>query len=158
MFRKVLIPIDGSRTAARGLDVAIKLAKGQKAALVILHVLDTRLVSGGEVVSVYLDEIIKSLRVIGEKVLAQAVAKARASGLKPRSLLVEEFGRPVAHTIVAQARKLRADVIVLGTHGRRGVTRLVMGSDAEGVVRRSPVPVLLVRSRERQRPPVKRRK
>jgi len=58
MFRKVLIPIDGSRTAARGLDVAIKLAKGQKAALVILHVLDTRLVSGGEVVSVYLDEII----------------------------------------------------------------------------------------------------
>lgn len=156
MFRKILIPIDGSRTAARGLDVAIKLAKGQKAALVILHVLDTRLVYGGEVVSPYLDEIIKSLRVVGENVLAQAVAKARASGVKPRSVLVEEFGRPVAHVIAAQARKLRADVIVLGTHGRRGVTRLVMGSDAEGVVRRSPVPVLLVRSRERQRPRGKR--
>jgi nucleotide-binding universal stress UspA family protein len=156
MFRKILMPIDGSRTAARGLDVAIKLAKGQKAALVILHVLDVRLVSGSEVVSVYLDEIIKSLRVLGEKILARAVARARASGLTPGSVLVEEFGRPVAHVIVAQARKLRADVIVLGTHGRRGVTRLLMGSDAEGVVRRSPVPVLLVRSRERQGSPGKR--
>jgi len=151
MFRRILMPVDGSRTAALGLEVAIRLAKSQKAALIILHVLDTRLTYGTEIVSPYLDEIIKALRVGGEKVLARAVAKARASGLKPRSVLVDKFGSPVAHVIVAQAGKLRADLIVLGTHGRRGVRRLVMGSDAEGVVRRSPVPVLLVRSTEGRR-------
>jgi nucleotide-binding universal stress UspA family protein len=68
-----------------------------------------------------------------------------------KSVLVEKFIGPVAEIIVSQAKKQRADLIVIGTHGRRGVTRLVMGSDAEGVVRRSPVPVLLVRSREQPR-------
>jgi len=151
MFRRILIPIDGSRTAAHGLDVAIKLAKGEKAALAILHVVDnTALTYATEVVPVYMDEIIESLRKGGEKILAEAVTRARASGLKPKSVLVEEFGSPVAEVIVAQAKKQRADLIVIGTHGRRGVTRLVMGSDAEGVVRRSPVPVLLVRLRERR--------
>jgi nucleotide-binding universal stress UspA family protein len=65
--------------------------------------------------------------------------------VKPKPVLVEKFGGLVADVIIAQARKQRAGLIVLGTHGRRGVTRLVMGSDAEGVVRRTPVPVLLVR-------------
>jgi len=152
MFRKILIPIDGSRTAARGLDVAIRLAKGQKAALVILHVVDNSVLTyGTEIAPVAIDEIIESLRKSGEKILARAVAKARARGLKLRSVLVEGFLGPVADVIVAQARKQRADLIVLGTHGRRGVTRLVMGSDAEGVVRRSPVPVLLVRLGKQQR-------
>src|ERR1700685_3514197 len=66
-------------------------------------------------------------------------------GVKLKPVLVEKFGGLVADVIISQAKKQRADLIVLGTHGRRGVTRLVMGSDAEGVVRRSPVPVLLVR-------------
>jgi nucleotide-binding universal stress UspA family protein len=146
MYRKILVPIDGSRTSARGLEEAINLAKGQKASLVVLHVVDdTILTYSTEIIPVYMDELIKSMRKGGEKILAKAVAKVRARGLKPRPVLVEKFGGPVADVIVSQARKQRADLIVLGTHGRRGVTRLVMGSDAEGVVRRSPVPVLLVR-------------
>ena len=65
--------------------------------------------------------------------------------------LVEARGRRVADVIVAQAKKWKADVIVIGTHGREGLARVVLGSDAELVVRESPVPVLLVRGRTRKR-------
>ena len=61
--------------------------------------------------------------------------------------MLEHFGRQAASLIVADAKKWKADLIVLGTHGRRGIRRLVMGSDAEEIVRTSPVPVLLVRSK-----------
>ena len=64
-------------------------------------------------------------------------------------MLVESRGHSVADTILEQARKTKADVIVLGTHGRRGLSRILMGSDAEAVVREARVPVLLVRSQER---------
>ncbi len=152
MFKRILVPVDGSRTSARGLDEAIKLAQGQKATLVILHVVDEMVIAyGAEMIPVYVDEIIDSLRAGGKKILARAVAKARARGVRLKSVLVDKFGGPVADVIVAQAKKEHADLIVLGTHGRRGVTRMVMGSDAEGVVRRTPVPVLLVRSAESRR-------
>ena len=59
---------------------------------------------------------------------------------------MESTQRDAAGTIVAQARKRRAELIVLGTHGRRGMLRLVLGSDAEQVVRTAPAPVLLVRA------------
>jgi len=70
---------------------------------------------------------------------------------------VETAGYGVADVILKQAKKTRADLIVMGTHGRRGVARLVMGSDAEGVVRGAPVPVLLVRSADKARSPAKRK-
>jgi nucleotide-binding universal stress UspA family protein len=65
--------------------------------------------------------------------------------------MIESFGGRAADFIVAQANKWRADLIVLGTHGRRGVKRLVMGSDAEQVVRTTRVSVLLVRSKKTPR-------
>jgi nucleotide-binding universal stress UspA family protein len=145
MYKRILVPVDGSRTSARGLEEAIKLAKSQKASLVVLHIVDDAILTSSEIVPVYMEEIIKSLRKGGERILARAAAKVRARGVKPKPVLVEKFGGLVADVIIAQARKQRAGLIVLGTHGRRGVTRLVMGSDAEGVVRRTPVPVLLVR-------------
>jgi nucleotide-binding universal stress UspA family protein len=152
MYRKILVPIDGSSTSARGLDEAIKLAKGQKATLVILHVIDEMVAMyGADMVPVYIDKIFESLRKVGKATVAKAMARVRATGVKANAVLVEKVGGPVADVIVAQAKKQRADLIVIGTHGRRGVTRLVMGSDAEGVVRRSPVPVLLVLSREQAR-------
>jgi nucleotide-binding universal stress UspA family protein len=152
MYRKILVPVDGSRTSERGLEEAIKLAKGQKATLVIFHVVDeTAVAYGTGIVPLYIDEMLDLLRKGGRRILAGAEARVRARGVKLKSVLVEKFAGPVADSIVAQAKRQRADLIVIGTHGRRGITRLVMGSDAEGVVRRSPVPVLLVRSRERTR-------
>ena len=87
----------------------------------------------------------------GKKIIEKAEALARRNGVTPESVIIESFGGRAADFIVAQANKWRADLIVLGTHGRRGVKRLVMGSDAEQVVRTTPVPVLLVRSKETPR-------
>jgi nucleotide-binding universal stress UspA family protein len=150
MFRRILVPVDGSATSNRGLRMAIDLANDQKAALELLHVVDELLVvpmgDGGAYVSPqYVDEFAAALRAQGAKVLARAEAQARKAGIGYRAVLAETAGRPVAETIVAHAKRCRADLVVLGTHGRRGLVRAVMGSDAEGVVRASPVPVMLVR-------------
>ena len=66
--------------------------------------------------------------------------------MRSTSVLIDNVAGSVADVILAQARKFRADVIVMGTHGHRGITRLLMGSSAEGVVRKASVPVLLVRA------------
>ena len=148
MFRKILVPVDGSASASRGLKEAIRLAKERNAVIMLLHVVDetpllqTASVEGG---AYFFDELLKGLVADGRKLLEKATATAKAAGLRVKPLLLEDIGRPVADVIVSQAKKLRADLIVIGTHGRRGLTRVVMGSDAESVVRQSPVPVMLVR-------------
>jgi nucleotide-binding universal stress UspA family protein len=86
------------------------------------------------------------LREAGEQVVARAEAAARKHGLRPESVIVEVTGGRAADAVVAEAKAWGADLIVLGTHGRRGAGRLVMGSDAEEIVRTTPVPVLLVRT------------
>lgn len=150
MFRRILVPIDGSPPSRRGLEEAIMLAKDQRARIGLLHVMDeslaTRALDGTSYMPAsYLDEYLRSLTAGGTRLLARAEAKVRASRVRAESILVEALGRRVADVIVAQAKKWRADVIVLGTHGRGGLSRVVLGSDAELVVRESPVPVLLVR-------------
>jgi nucleotide-binding universal stress UspA family protein len=93
----------------------------------------------------------ESLRDSGRRILAQGQEKARKQGVKATPIMIENIVRPVSDVILNTARKCRADVIVMGTHGRRGITRLVLGSDAEGVVRQANVPVLLVRASSRKR-------
>lgn len=156
MFRRILVPIDGSSTSNRGLEEAIGLAKDQKAKICLLHVIDELIVPTGPdgmmyMPPSYLDEYVRSLRSGGKKLLARAEAKVRKRGIAVETVLRETLGHRVADLIIKQAKRWRADVIVLGTHGRRGVSRLVMGSDAELVVRETPVPVLLVRSPLRPR-------
>ena len=165
MFRRILVPIDGSPTSRRGLDEAIALAKDQAARIFLLHVVDERVVTQSfdaamVVPGNYVDDLLKALRKQGKGMLARAVARIRKARVKVDTILVETMGGGVAETILAQARKCKADVIVLGTHGRRGVSRLVLGSDAEGVVSGSRVPVLLVRAPvapRRRRAPSRRR-
>jgi nucleotide-binding universal stress UspA family protein len=156
MFRRILVPIDGSTTSNRGLEEAIGLASDQKAKICLLHVIDELVVTGGAdgmmyVPPSYIDEFIRALREGGKKLLAGAEAKVRKRGIEVEPVLLETVGRRVADQIIKQAKKWRADVIVLGTHGRRGLSRVVMGSDADMVVRETPVPVLLVRSPRRSR-------
>jgi len=99
----------------------------------------------------YIDEYVQALREGGKKLLAGAAARVRKHGIDVEPVLLESVGSRVADLIIKQAKKWRADVIVLGTHGRRGLSRVVMGSDAETVLRETPVPVLLVRSPLRPR-------
>ena len=157
MFRRILVQIDGSPTSNRGLDEAIDLARDQKATICLLHVIDELIVPTGPdgmmyMPPSYIDEYVRSLRAGGKKLLAQAEAKVRKRGIPVETMLRETLGRRVADHIIKQAKRWHADVIVLGTHGRRGLSRVVMGSDAEMVLRETPVPVLLIRSPLRQRP------
>jgi nucleotide-binding universal stress UspA family protein len=91
------------------------------------------------------------LRADGRKVLDKALARAEAAGVQAEAVQVASRGSPVSDVILAQARRAKADVIVMGTHGRRGLNRLLLGSDAERVLRDARVPVLLVRRAERGR-------
>lgn len=153
MFKQVLVAVDGSPTSNRGLKAAIGLAADQHASLAIVHVVDTMasMAYVGDMSYVpasYVDDMLEDLRTSGRRILAKAEATARDAGVEAKTFLVETKGGTVAEAILAQARKAHADVIVLGTHGRRGLSRVLMGSDAETVLREARVPVMLVRAPE----------
>ena len=149
MFKKILVPVDGSDTSEAGLKTAMGMARDSGGMLFILHVIDEHVLlqtadyMGGS----YYEETIDSLKEAGRRVLAKACAKVEKAGVPYKAISVETVEGGVASLILAQARKSKADVIVMGTHGRRGLSRMVMGSDAEGVVREANVPVRLVRGK-----------
>ena len=152
-YQRILVPVDGSPTSNAGLREAIALAKEQGAELQIVHVVDQHsvIMLSGEAV-VHLDEMMANLTRAGQAILRKAQALAQKGGLRASTVLLETLAGPAADPIVKQAKKWRADVMVIGTHGRRGIRRLVMGSDAEQIVRSSPVPVLLVRAQRAKIP------
>ena len=146
-YRKILVAVDGSSAATRGLREAVRLAKAQGAQLCILQVVnefDAYGVMEGAGLGADLPAI---LRDQGRRILAKAKSVAESHAVRTTSVMRQVAGGPVADVIVREARKLGADLIVLGTHGRRGLRRIVLGSDAEQVVRTARVPVLLVRAK-----------
>jgi nucleotide-binding universal stress UspA family protein len=147
-YKRILVPVDGSGASNLGLREAIQLAKSARASLQLVHVVDQHyvLMSGAEM-GIYSKDLMPSLRQAGRSVLRKAETLVKKQGVNCSSTLLETLTGPAADLIVRQARRWRADLIVIGTHGRRGLRRLVMGSDAEQIVRSSPVPVLLVRSK-----------
>lgn len=157
MFKRILVAVDGSPTSNAGLQSAVALAVDQRATLVPLHVVDETSLAvgleGGFTIPDYIDTFYASLREHGRRILAKAEAAAKKAGVACKVMLVESRAETVAHAILQQARKQKADVIVIGTHGRRGLERVLMGSDAELIVREAGVPVLLVRRRARKLPP-----
>ena len=153
MYRRILVPIDGSPTAMQGLNEAMRLATDQQARLLVLNVVDELGVL--QSVDMYgvslMDEVIEGLREGGRKTLDEAEALTRRRRVKAEFRLVDSRTSRVCDVIVDAAKKWRADLIVMGTHGRRGVTRMLLGSDAEGVLRGAPAPVLLVRAAAQKR-------
>ena len=145
-YKKILVAVDGSAAANKGLREALRLAKAEGAKLCILHVLDEFYAFAGYDGLGPMQDLIPSFREGGERVLAKAKAAADKARVPASTVMREVIGGPAANPIVREARRQGADLIVLGTHGRRGVRRLVLGSDAEQVVRTSRVPVLLVRA------------
>jgi nucleotide-binding universal stress UspA family protein len=153
MFKRVLVAIDMSPESIRGLKTAIALAGDQRAELHVVHIFDERalpsaIADGDHYPAMYNKIKRDDARASAQSFLDGASATAGGQGFAVHPVLLEKTGEDIAHSILAQARKVKADVIVLGTHGRRGLRRMVMGSDAEAVVRESPVPVMLVRGEE----------
>ncbi|HMD74819.1 MAG TPA: universal stress protein [Steroidobacteraceae bacterium] len=145
MYKKILVPVDGSDTSALGLSEAVKLAKNQGSAIRLVHIVDEYVLDYAYSPGLYATNVIETMRTTGQSVLDKAAAAVKEAGVAVESVLLETIGGPAADLIVAQAKAWPADLIVIGTHGRRGLRRLAMGSDAEQVLRSSPVPVLLVR-------------
>jgi len=135
-FERVLVAVDGSEFAAHALEVASSLATAVGAQLGLVHVIDVKLVSSET--GIPADQQWAMFRADGQALLDTAAAAIAAH---PWKFLRE--GTPWKE-IVQSAREWPADLIVIGTHGRSGVTRLVFGSTAEGVARHAPVPVVVV--------------
>lgn len=145
MYKRILVPVDGSATSLLGLGEAIKLAETSGATLRIVHVVNEFLMDQGYVPAPYYQRMIESLRDHGKKVVSEGEALAREHAVQCQGALLETVGRGVCDLIIEQAKQWPADLIVMGTHGRRGMRRLALGSDAEMVLRSSPVPVLFIR-------------
>jgi len=145
MYSKILVPIDGSATAERGLREAIEVAAQMKSHLVLLFIVDDYPMLLEMASAANFEEARHRMLKAGEGVLEQARQRAAEAGVSCEVVLREVTALRAADAIVEEAAQRGCELIVMGTHGRRGFNRLAMGSDAELVLRESPVPVLLVR-------------
>ena len=146
LYRHILVAIDGSPTSDKALDEGIRLARSDGASLLLLHVVDELdYVRGFESVMIYVNEIVPLMRETGEKLLVRARQKALEQGVTADSVLLAGGAGRVSEHVNEQVRLAGAELIVIGSHGRRGMDRVLLGSDAEQIVRHARLPVLIVR-------------
>ena len=151
MYQRILVPVDGSATSMAGLKHAIGLAKDQKALLRLLNVVDDLIIAPLMMEPGGADDftaVIDALRAEGQDILNKASALAEKEGVKVETVQIENQGLPVSDAILREVERSSCDLIAMGTHGRRGLNRIILGSDAERVLRESTVPVLLTRAQE----------
>lgn len=147
MFNKILVAVDGSQTSELALQEAIKLGKEFNAQLRIVHVVDEITLNlpentGGDFLAVS-----ESFRKAGQQILDKAEKTLHEAGLSPevKLLKIETLGHRVAEEIAKEAADWPAELIIIGSHGRRGFSRLLLGSVAEGVSRLAHTPVMIIR-------------
>ena len=146
MYQRILVPVDGSPTSDAGLAEAIKLAKLTGAHMRVLHVVDEMpLLMSADGYAAMSGDVFTMLKEAGQAVLEQARLTVHAAGIPVEAALFDSLSGRLCERVAEQVQEWGADLIVLGTHGRRGVGRMLLGSDAEQIVRTATVPVLLVR-------------
>jgi nucleotide-binding universal stress UspA family protein len=154
MYKHILVAIDGSVTSDLALREAIELAKNQNAMLRLLHVVDvtppayvTSEITSTLAAQFPLAEYQKTLQESGERLLASRATTAREAGVNVETKLITvgTLGERIYESIEEESKRWPANLVVIGTEGRRGFQRLMIGSVAEGLVRISTKPVLLVR-------------
>ena len=149
MYSRILIATDGSDLANRGLAHGVALAKAIGASVTILTASEPWVPIGVDATSIAVteyglaEEYEKTEAVMGQKILAAAVEAAKAAGVAANAVFVSR--KYPADAIIETATAERNDLIVMASHGRRGVQRLLLGSQASEVLTRSTVPVLIVR-------------
>jgi nucleotide-binding universal stress UspA family protein len=143
MYKRILVPVDGSETSTRAVVAALQMARETGGRVRLVHALDElAYLSGYE----YSADLLKAARDQGSRVLEDAQAMAKSAAVPADSKLVETAGRRLGELVAQEARDWEADLVVVGTHGRRGMSRILLGSGAEQVLRLAPVPVLAVRT------------
>ncbi|RUR66325.1 universal stress protein [Variovorax sp. 375MFSha3.1] len=140
MYRRILVPIDGSPASAQGIEEAIRLARPMRSRVRLLHAIDDLSVSRAG----YAHDRSQQLREEASRMLARSAERVRSAGVEVDTVLYNETDGTVASLVADEARGWHADLIIAGTRGRRGLGQLLLGSSTERIVRGSSVPVLLV--------------
>ena len=154
MYQRILVPIDGSNVSRLGVERAIEMGRMTGARIRIVHALDELdLASGFERGVTYFRDVLPRRRREAERLVADARPQVVAAGIAADSVVMDCFACRTADVVLEAARSWQADLIVIGTHGRRGPSRWFIGSHAEDVVRGATVPVLLIRGGEATAPP-----
>ncbi len=148
MYQRILVPVDHSDTSAAALQEAKHLASEQKAVVRLVHVIDLAQFAWSANESLDVPQLQASLRQGGQTLLDSRADELRAVGLTVEVDLLEIWGGQIARSLVDEAEKWQAELLVMGTHGYGGLTHLLLGSVAEGVLRITKTPVLLVRAPE----------
>ncbi len=149
MYKKILVAVDGSPTGEAALEEAIRLAIAGQSDLWIVHAVELQTVEwDGQLAG--LADLWAAFIARGRGILDKALTRAISREVTAHSQLIElsSLAQRIPEAIVAEADRVGADLIVVGTHGRRGLSRLFLGSVAEGITRVAHLPVLLVRGKE----------
>ena len=143
MYKRILVPVDGSETSARALAAAIDLARQGDGQIHLVHCVDELAYLGAYE---YAGTVMDLVRGNGTRLLAEAADTCRAAGVGAVSTFIDEPGQRLGEAVAQLAARWQADLVVVGTHGRRGMDRLLLGSGAEQIIRLAPVPVLAIRT------------
>lgn len=150
MYQRILIPVDGSETATKAMITALQLARDSGGQVHLVHVVEGMTPLAADPYGAYSGEVIEIMRQSGSKILEDALEVAKAAGVTADTELFDNFGERLAEVVADAAIRFNADLIVVGTHGRRGLGRMMLGSGAEQIIRLAPVPVLVIRQKEKK--------
>lgn len=146
MFKRILIPVDGSETSNKALIAGLQMARETGATVRLVHTVNEMAYLGSmDPYGAYSPDLAGMMREGGVKVLAQAMDIARSAGLEASQVLLDEPGKRLGESVADAASLWGADLVVVGSHGRRGIGRVLLGSGAEQILRMAPVPVLVIR-------------
>ena len=152
MYKRIVVPVDGSETAQKALVTALQMARESSGCVHLVHVVEGLTSMAVDPYGAYSGDVIEVMRQSGRKILDDALELARAAGVQADTQLFDSFGERLAEVVADSATRFNADLMVVGTHGRRGLGRVLMGSGAEQIIRLSPVPVLVLRSIQTKEP------
>lgn len=147
MYKRIMVAVDGSDVSDRALSHAMDLARDQGATLKLVHVVDVATLNW-DLEFADMNEIRGAVRKRGLAVLQRAEAAIGRASIQVETQLIEidTLSSRIPDMVVQAAVSWPADLLVIGTHGRRGLGHLLLGSVAEGVIRHAETPVLLIRT------------
>jgi nucleotide-binding universal stress UspA family protein len=145
-YQRILLAHDGSETSNKALAAALDMARGTGGRVRVIHAVDELASASGYE---YSGELMRLAREQGKKILDGALATARSAGVESDTRMLEAPGKRLGEVVADEAAAWPADLVVVGTHGRRGLGRVLLGSGAESVIRLSAVPVLVIRSEDK---------
>jgi nucleotide-binding universal stress UspA family protein len=141
-YRRILVPVDGSPTSNKALVAALNIARDGDGSVRLVHAVDElAYLTGFEAAA----EVYPSVRRAAERLMADSAEIAKSAGAKYETMLIDKPGQRLGESVADAAKLWNADLIVVGTHGRHGIGRVLLGSGAEQIIRLAPVPVLVIR-------------